>query len=180
MSDCITTFSRVKLNPLNPKKENILIDDIAHALSLMARANGHFPEFYSVAQHSIFCCEEAIARGYSNRVALACLLHDASEAYMADIIRPVKKHLSEYLEIEEKLQTFIYRNFIGEDLSHEELKLVSFVDNALLYNEFVHYMNEKLNIDKVELLTSPDFKFTDFKEVEHKFKELFYQLVDNI
>ena len=180
MSDCITTFSRVKLNPLNPKKENILIDDIAHALSLMARANGHFPEFYSVAQHSIFCCEEAIARGYSNRVALACLLHDASEAYMADIIRPVKKHLSEYLEIEEKLQAFIYRNFIGEDLSHEELKLVSFVDNALLYNEFVHYMNEKLNIDKVELLTSPDFKFTDFKEVEHKFKELFYQLVDNI
>lgn len=180
MSDCITTFSKVRFNPLNPKKEDILVDDIAHALSLMTRANGHFPEFYSVAQHSIFCCEEALARGYSNRVALACLLHDASEAYMADIIRPVKKHLSEYLEIEEKLQTFIYRNFIGEDLSDEELKLVSFIDNAMLYNEFIHYMDEELNIDKVELLSSPDFKFTNFKEVEDKFKELFYKLVDNI
>ncbi len=180
MSDCITTFSKVRFTPLNPKKEDILVDDIAHALSLMTRANGHFPEFYSVAQHSIFCCEEALVRGYSNRVALACLLHDASEAYMADIIRPVKKHLSEYLEIEEKLQTFIYRNFLGEDLSDEELKLVSFIDNAMLYNEFIHYMDEELNIDKVELLSSPDFKFTNFKEVEDKFKELFYKLVDNI
>lgn len=180
MSDCITTFSKVRFTPLNPKKEDILVDDIAHALSLMTRANGHFPEFYSVAQHSIFCCEEALVRGYSNRVALACLLHDASEAYMADIIRPVKKYLSEYLEIEEKLQTFIYRNFLGEDLSDEELKLVSFIDNAMLYNEFIHYMDEALNIDKVELLSSPDFKFTNFKEVEDKFKELFYKLVDNI
>lgn len=177
MSDCITTFSRVKFTPLNPKKEDILVDDIAHALSLMTRANGHFPEFYSVAQHSIFCCEEAIARGYSNRVALACLLHDASEAYMADIIRPVKKHLSQYLEVEEKLQTFIYRSFIGNDLNDEELDLIKFIDNALLYNEFVHYMNEELALDKVDLLSKPDFKFTDFKEVEDKFKELFYKLV---
>ena len=180
MSDCITTFSKVKFTPLNPKKEDILVDDIAHALSLMSRANGHFPEFYSVAQHSIFCCEEAIERGYSNRVALACLLHDASEAYMADIIRPVKKHLSEYLEIEEKLQTFIYKNFIGSDLSEEELNLVKFIDNALLYNEFVHYMDEELQLDKIELLSKPNFKFTDFKEVEDKFKELFNKLINNI
>lgn len=177
MSDCITTFSRVRFTPLNPKKEDILVDDIAHALSLMTRANGHFPEFYSVAQHSIFCCEEAIARGYSNRVALACLLHDASEAYMADIIRPVKKHLSQYLEVEEKLQTFIYRSFIGEDLNDEELDLIKFIDNALLYNEFVHYMNEELPLDKVDLMSEPNFKFTDFKEVEDKFKELFYKLI---
>ena len=180
MSDCITTFSKVKFNPLNPTKDDILVDDISHALSLMTRANGHFPEFYSVAQHSIFCCEEAIARKYSNRVALACLLHDASEAYMADIIRPVKKHLSEYLEIEENLQNFIYRNFLGSDLSDDEQKLVRFIDNALLYNEFVHYMNEEVQVDKVELISLPDFKFTDFKEVENKYKELFYNLINKI
>ena len=180
MSDCITTFSKVKFNPLNPTKDDILVDDISHALSLMTRANGHFPEFYSVAQHSIFCCEEAIARKYSNRVALACLLHDASEAYMADIIRPVKKHLSEYLEIEEKLQNFIYRNFLGSDLSDDEQKLVRFIDNALLYNEFMHYMNEEVPVAKVELISSPDFKFTDFKEVENKYKELFYNLINKI
>ena len=180
MSDYITTFSKIKFAPLNPKKEDILVDDIAHALSLMSRANGHFPEFYSVGQHSIFCCEEAIARGYSNRVALACLLHDASEAYMSDIIRPVKKHLSQYLEIEEKLQTFIYRVFLEEDLNDEELKLVHFIDNALLYNEFIHYMNEEVNVDKVELVSKPDFKFTDFKDVENRYKELFNNLINNI
>ena len=180
MSDCITTFSKVKFNPLNPTKDDILVDDISHALSLMTRANGHFPEFYSVAQHSIFCCEEAIARKYSNRVALACLLHDASEAYMADIIRPVKKYLSEYLEIEKNLQNFIYRNFIGSDLSDDEQKLVRFIDNALLYNEFMHYMNEEVQVDKVELISSPNFKFTDFKEVENKYKELFYNLINKI
>ena len=97
MSDHITTYSGVKFSPLNPKEEDIRIDDIAHALSLMTRANGHFPEFYSVAQHCIACCKEAIARGYSNKVALALLLHDASEAYLSDITRPLKKHLEVYL-----------------------------------------------------------------------------------
>ena len=54
MADYMKTFSKVNFSPLLPNKDNILIDDIAHALSLMCRANGHFPEFYSVAQHSIF------------------------------------------------------------------------------------------------------------------------------
>lgn len=54
MSDFMTTFSKVEFTPLNPKKEDILVDDIAHALSFMTRANGHFPEFYSVGQHCIF------------------------------------------------------------------------------------------------------------------------------
>lgn len=56
MPNSITTYSKVNFTPLEPKKEDIIIDDIAHALSLMSRANGHFPEFYSVGQHCIFCC----------------------------------------------------------------------------------------------------------------------------
>ena len=92
----ITTFSKVQMNPLCPKQEEIRIEDIAHAQSLMTRANGHFPEFYSVGQHSIACAREAIARNYSSRVVLACLLHDGSEAYLSDITRPVKGELSEY------------------------------------------------------------------------------------
>lgn len=77
-------------------------------------------------------------------------------------------------------QNFIYRNFLGLDLSDDEQKLVRFIDNALLYNEFVHYMNEEVQVDKVELISSPDFKFTDFKEVENKYKELFYNLINKI
>ena len=110
----ITTFSKVQMNPLCPKQEEIRIEDIAHAQSLMTRANGHFPEFYSVGQHSIACAREAIARNYSSRVVLACLLHDGSEAYLSDITRPVKGELSEYRRIEKNMQDAIYVRFLGQ------------------------------------------------------------------
>jgi uncharacterized protein len=91
MADYILTYSKTKFYPLEPIKEDVNIIDIAHALSLITRANGHFEHFYSVAQHSINCCREAESRGYSQRVQLGCLLHDASESYISDITRPVKK-----------------------------------------------------------------------------------------
>jgi 5'-deoxynucleotidase YfbR-like HD superfamily hydrolase len=82
MSNEILTYSRRRFNPLTPTVHDIHVTDIAHALSLMTRANGHFRHFYSVAQHSINCSLEARARGLSQRVQLACLLHDASESYI--------------------------------------------------------------------------------------------------
>lgn len=176
MADYIKTYSKIKFTPLEPKDEDISIDDIAHALSLMSRANGHFEEFYSVAQHCIFCCEEALARGYGNKVALACLLHDGSEAYLADITRPVKKNLEKYLEIEEVLQEAIYKKFIGEELTVEERKQISSVDNSLLYYEFIHYMDEKLEMEVEPLVSNPNFKFMEFKEVENQYKELLKNL----
>lgn len=178
MKDSITTYSKVHFTPLDPKLEDILIEDIAHALSLMTRANGHFSEFYSVAQHCIACCEEAIQRGYSNVVALACLLHDASEAYLADITRPIKKSLISYLEIEEKLQNAIYKKYIKRALTEEEQYLLSLVDDALLYNEFTHYMGEELNLKDTKLVSTPEFKFVDFKKVEDRYKELFFTLIE--
>lgn len=180
MSNYITTFSKLKFNPINPNKKDISIDDIAHSLSLLTRANGHFPEFYSVAQHCILCCEESIARGYSNKVSLACLLHDASEAYMSDITRPVKKNLPKYLDIEENLQGIIYNNFLGENLNEKEVDLVNVIDNTLLYNEFLYYMNEKIYDNKLDMITNVDFKFIDFKSIENKYKELFFMLKGNL
>lgn len=178
MRDFITTYSKTKFNPINPNKEGILIDDIAHALSLMCRANGHFSEFYSVGQHSVFCCEEAIERGYTPIVALSCLLHDASEAYLADITRPVKKNLSEYLTIEDKLQSAVYEKFIGRDLDEEEQNQVSLVDDAMLYNEFIHYMNMELPTKDTKLVSSPEFKFQEFSKVRDRYKELFDILIE--
>ena len=94
MADYIYTVSKRKFYPLNPRIEDILIEDIAHALSMLARANGHFPFFHSVAQHSLECANEALARGYSEKIVLACLLHDGAEAYMSDVTTPVKSALS--------------------------------------------------------------------------------------
>ena len=67
---------------------------------IMTRANGHCSHFYSFAQHSIHYYKEAKSRGYSERVQLGCLLHDASESYISDLTRPVKRNLPEYFAIE--------------------------------------------------------------------------------
>ena len=78
----IHTFSGKKIDPCAPDSAALSVEDIAHALSLICRAGGHFPQFYSVCQHSVACAREAAARGYSVRLQLLCLLHDASEAYL--------------------------------------------------------------------------------------------------
>lgn len=87
----ITTYTGKHFDPIQPEPGLFDLTDISHALSLLCRGNGHMKHFYSVAQHSIACAEEAKARGYSARVQLGCLLHDASEAYLSDVTRPVKK-----------------------------------------------------------------------------------------
>ncbi|MCH5266811.1 MAG: phosphohydrolase [Lachnospiraceae bacterium] len=172
----ITTNHKIHFTPLEPKQEQIIIEDIAHAQSLMTRANGHFPEFYSVAQHSIACAREAIARGYTKRVALACLLHDGSEAYLSDITRPVKQVLSEYREIEKRVQDAIYIRFLGELPTQEESRQIDDIDNTCLYYEFDHYMGEKLFPEKPTCESQMIFRFRPFKEVEREFLELFGEL----
>ena len=72
-------------DPLNVDESLLDIKDIAHALSLMCRGNGHVQYFYSVAQHSLACAKEAKIRGYSKEVILGCLLHDGSEVYLSDV-----------------------------------------------------------------------------------------------
>ena len=141
MSDYILTYSKIKFYPLEPIKEDIRIEDIAHSLSLMTRANGHCSHFYSVAQHSINCSKEAKSRGHSERVQLGCLLHDASESYISDLTRPVKRNLPEYFAIEAKLQSIIYDTFGLGDLSEDEQKQIEDVDDTLLHFEFTELMN---------------------------------------
>ena len=102
MKNIISTFTGQSFNILTPDPATVKIEDIAHALSLLCRANGHFNRFYSVAEHSINCCKEAAARGYDKTIQLCCLLHDASEAYMCDIPRPIKGRA--YMENEDRLE----------------------------------------------------------------------------
>ena len=79
----------------------------------MTRANGHYPQFYSVGQHCLDCAVLAKEEGRSIREQLACLLHDASEAYLSDITRPVKAELEEYQRIEKRLQEMIYQKYLS-------------------------------------------------------------------
>ena len=124
MKNTMTTFTGRHFDPMQIRTEDICIEDIAHALSLMCRGGGHLKYFYSVAQHSLNCSAEAKARGWSGKLQLACLLHDASEAYISDIIRPVKANLTGYLEIESRIMEKILEKFNLSDLTEEERRVL--------------------------------------------------------
>ena len=172
----ILTYTKKMFDPLRPNGDLININDIAHALSMLCRANGHFRRFYSVAQHSINCMKEAQARGYSERIQLACLLHDASEAYLSDITRPVKAELPRYKEIEAPLQEMIWNKWLGEPLNTQEMIQVFQIDDAILAHEFLELMGERITDQIPEIYSVPQFAFTGFDACKQQFLRLFRQL----
>ena len=176
MSSYIYTYLGLKFYPLDPRTEDIDIRDIAHALSLVSRANGHLKYFFSVAQHSINCYKEAKARNYSKKVQLACLLHDGSEAYLSDITRPVKGNLPEYKIIEKKLQDKIYDKFLGEELTEDEKKFIDSVDDCMLHVEFKELMGINLGDENNKNISQLDLRKRDFEEVERELIEIFDSL----
>lgn len=89
------TASGRKVNPLLLKASDIVIDDVAHHLSNICRFTGAVRRFYSVAEHSVRVCNLAMKDGASIEVCLWALLHDASEAYLNDVVRPLK-HRAEF------------------------------------------------------------------------------------
>jgi predicted RNase H-like nuclease/5'-deoxynucleotidase YfbR-like HD superfamily hydrolase len=163
------TYSRVLMDPLRARPEQILIEDIAHSLALMTRANGHYRQFYSVAQHSINCQREALSRGYSRRIQLACLLHDAAEAYIADIPRPVKHRLAGFAEIEDSVQRVIFHKFGLTDMPQEERDAVRSVDDALLHAEFEALMGISLFKTAPFVSAAHDYRLKDMDDVYREF-----------
>lgn len=102
----IETFTGRRFYFLHPSPEDICIEDIAHALSMICRFTGHTTNFYSVAQHSLL-----VSRWVSKNYALVGLMHDAQEAYLGDISHPLKKILPDYRHIEEEIASAIRQKF---------------------------------------------------------------------
>ena len=127
----IMTYTGIHFYFLDPYPDEICIEDIAHALSMQCRFGGHSRNFYSVAEHSYYVSMFS-PWGYKK----AGLLHDASEAYLVDIPRPIKHsvNMSGYRAIEDKLQKTIDHKFSvdsktvkqwdREVFSHEVLALM--------------------------------------------------------
>lgn len=114
----MSTYSGKEFYPLDPNPEDISIIDIAHHLSNICRYGGACQTFYSVAQHSVICAMEA---SYENKKW--ALLHDAPEAYIGDIIHPLKvtDQYETYREIEEKLMAAVCEKFGLEPIMPEEV-----------------------------------------------------------
>lgn len=107
----ITTYTGKSFNFMDPKPEQIDIEDIAQALSMQCRFNGHVKRFYSVAEHCCIISDYVYAGSGDKNIAFDALMHDASEAYICDIPRPVKPHLVNYQAIEQRIEVALQKRF---------------------------------------------------------------------
>lgn len=114
--------------------DDIHIDDIIYSLSTKPRYNGHTPWPWTVLDHSIKTYEFASnsRERISIRTLLAILLHDASEAYLGDIVAPVKNHFKDIKKLDENLQQHIYKRF---DCQRHNKKVVHTYDKLAFNKE---------------------------------------------
>ena len=138
----IQTFTGIYFYPLDPRLEDIVIEDIAHALSNQCRFSGHSKHFYSVAQHCVYVSTQCGIH------SLTGLLHDASEAYLVDVPRPIKSEFPNYLNIEKNIMSLIAKKF-GIQFPFPDS--VTLVDNQMLWVE-------KKNVMSVDCNWSQDIK----------------------
>jgi uncharacterized protein len=92
----IRTSTGRKYYPLDPRAEDVCLEDVAHHLSMICRYGGAPRRFYSVAEHSVL-----VSYMVKPEHALFGLLHDAQEAYLGDMVRPLKVQMPEYQEVED-------------------------------------------------------------------------------
>ncbi len=136
--DFIETFSGRQFWPLDPRPEDIFIEDIAHALSCVNRFTGHTRHAYSVAQHSVY-----VASCVPREDALWGLLHDAAEAYISDLSRPLKvlPEFAFFREVEDRILAAVCERFGLDPIQPES---VHHADKSMLWAEANQLMHQPL------------------------------------
>lgn len=149
--DWMQTHSGVKFYPCNPRPEEVLIEDIAHALAHQCRFAGHTRHHYSVAQHSVL-----VSYACAPFDALWGLLHDATEAYLVDVPRPIKRSrwLAGYVLLEEYMERVVAQRFslilpIPESVKRADVVLLATERRDLLD---VSLAAERQAVERVEPL----------------------------
>lgn len=168
----IQTFTDIEFYPYNPMTEDIRIADIAESLSKICRFNGHCNGFYSVAQHSVIVSQSVPAKD-----ALWGLLHDASEAYIHDISRPLKSSsiFAPYKMLEEHIMSLIARRFHLPGTMPQSVKEA---DEIALHNEAFYLMRKPswVEMDKVHKTGVDCYKPLSHTEAKEQFIARFNEL----
>ena len=154
----INTFSGLKVDLLNPTADMIDIMDIAKGLAYKAHFAGQTPFYFSIAQHSTLVHDLMRDEIKDNKMLLLGLLHDASEAYIGDMVKPLKNHLPFFRETEDKLMEVICEKY-GLDFSRiHEIKKFDLIAQNLEFKTFY---------EKKKFLTSlsPDDSLIEFLDI---------------
>lgn len=141
--DWFLTYTGRKFYPTNPKPEDVCIEDIAHHLSRLCRFGGASGPFYSIAQHSII-----VASLVQPEFRLLALMHDATEAYCNDIVRPLKYAMPRYLAIEDLIWLAVAEKFNLPINSPTDIPEIKQADNVALMTE------------RRDLLTQTDYQWS--------------------
>lgn len=137
--------------------QSIKIEDVAFALSNLSRFCGQ-TTFYSVAQHSL-----DVAAMLPAKLKLSGLLHDATEAYVGDVITPIKRQVPLFYEIEHKIMELIIEKYKIDPYN----KLVKKADTLACEIEMIRFKNSKnFRTENQEAV------YNDFLEAFEKYKDL--------
>lgn len=148
----IETFTGKMVDPMHLDEELIDINDIAHSLSLLCRFLGHCLVFYSVAEHSILVAnlvhkkrvngvgiDGTLGAEATIKTCLAALLHDAAEAYIGDITRPLKHH-SMFKQLPEVEQQILGKIMVKFNCTGVDWQLIEKADDIMVATEARHLM----------------------------------------
>jgi 5'-deoxynucleotidase YfbR-like HD superfamily hydrolase len=174
----IQTYSGILFDVISPTIDMVNVTDIAHALSQVNRFTGHTINPYSVAEHSVH-----VASLLPDEYKLEGLLHDASEAYIADMATPVKHSgkMGEYRNLECNIQRVCYESF-GLHLDVTTHLAVKWADKVMLKVEALSLMKQPLHdvwtemIESVHLPVHPIPRCWSSIYAEERFLNLFDRL----
>ena len=163
----IQTVSGKRVDLPTPKPEQIDINDITYALAMKCRFNGQCKKFYSVAEHSI-----RVSWLLPEGLSLAGLLHDANEAYLPDIPRPVKELIPDYKRVESLMEEAINKKY-GIELSEEDKRHIKRADNVMLATEARDLMGDTTDWGLTEIPTYRPIEPMSIDESRWMFLEAF-------
>lgn len=148
------TSTGKKFWPLDPRPEDVDVRDVARGLAMTCRYGGQVKRYYSVSEHCVL-----VSRHVAPELALKALFHDCAEAYIGDMIRPLKHQaeMSAFRDAEKKIEAAIYAH-LGLVVTPEEHAMIKEVDDRILIDEICalsarpdYYLSTPLLKDKQAL-----------------------------
>lgn len=147
----VSTFLGNRFYPLEPRIDQVAIEDIAHGLAYQCRFNGQTCAFYSIAQHSLI-----VSQLVPRELCFAALMHDAAEAYLGDMVKPLKVLLPQFGRIEEQVTSIIASTFGISFDDYGPIKRADLIALATEKRDLMPHSTERwAYLDDVQPLSEP-------------------------